>query len=236
MGCFATVSALGAVLTWASGGDDQLTIGVEDAFPPYVMQSADAGLQGFDIDLMTDVCSRAQFSCKWQTTTFDQLIPGVRDGRFDVVLGGMAITQERLALVDFTIPYLMSDDLEWYVGLPGASRPEAARIAVQSGTLHETYLRSEGLNLQTYPTEEVALQAVADGRADLAFGPFETRNDLAALMDANGMQLLYSVNVPNLGTGIALCKGNADLLTRLNGVLDVMIEDGTLHDLELRWF
>ena len=236
MGCFATISALGAVVTLAAGGEDHLAIGIEDAFPPYVMQDQTAGLQGFDIDLMTEVCTRAAYDCTWQVTTFDQLIPGVIDGRFDLVLGGMAITHERLAVVDFTLPYFASDDQEWFVGAPGAAPPQVAQIAVQSGTLHEAYLRAEGLSLHPYPTEEIALQAVADGRADLAFGPFEFRSDLAPLMDANGIELLYSVDVPNLGTGIAVCKGNEALLTRLNTALDAMIDDGTLQTLEARWF
>lgn len=236
MGCFATISALGAVVTLASGGDDPLTIGIEDAFPPYVMQDQDAGLQGFDVDLMHEICTRAAYECTWQVTTFDQLIPGVIDGRYDLVLGGMAITQERLDVVDFTTPYFLSDDQEWFVGPPGGALPEAAKIAVQSGTLHEAYLRAKGLSLQTYSTEEIALLAVADGSADLAFGPFEFRSDLAPLMDANGIELLYSVDVPNLGTGIAVCKGNEALLTRLNAAIDAMIDDGTLQTLEARWF
>lgn len=236
MGCFAAVAAFGATLTLASGGQETLTIGIETSFPPYVMQDDVNGMQGFDVDLMTEICARTAYDCKWQVAAFDELIPGVVDGRFDLALGGMAITQERLLVVDFSTPYFASDDREWYIGAPGAPLPETARIAVQSGTLHESYLRQQGLALQTYATEEIAVQAVADGRADLAFGPFEARPDLQPLLDAGGLELLYDVEVENLGTGIAVCKGNDTLLTRLNTAIESMTQDGTLYDLEDRWF
>ena len=236
MGCFATVAALGAVVTLASGGDDRLTIGTEVPFPPYTSYSDAGELQGFDHDLMVEICARAAMKCEWQIVTFDELVPGVADGRFDLALGGMAITEERLKRVDFSTPYFSSDDLEWFVGPPGAPLPKAAEIAVQSGSLHETYLREEGLTLIPYPTEQLAVQAVIDGKADLAFGPFDGRPDLQPTFDANGLESLYSAEVPNLGTGIAVCKGNDALLTVLNDTISDMIEDGTLYDIEARWF
>ncbi len=236
MACFASVSALGAALVLAAAGDDHLTIGTEAPFPPYVIQTAGGGIEGFDHDVMTEICLREAFVCDWQLVTFDELIPGVMDGRFDVVLGGMAITPDRREKVDFTLPYHHADDTEWFIGPPGAPLPEAARTAVQAGTLHETYLRQSGLEFRAYPTESATLQALISGQADLAFGPFESRDDLAAQFDAAGLQLLYDVQLSDEGTAMAVCKGNEALLTRLNAALSAMAADGTLAEFESRWF
>ncbi|MFZ1467532.1 MAG: transporter substrate-binding domain-containing protein [Paracoccaceae bacterium] len=236
MGCFATISALGAVVTLASGGDDRLTIGTENAFPPYVMQDEARGLHGFDVDLMTEICTRATFDCRWQVTTFDQLIPGVVEGRYDVVLGGMAITAERRALVDFSVSYQESGDTEWFIGHPGAPEPAVAKTAVQAGTRHESYLRAEGYRYRSYATEAAALQALAAGQADLAFGPYTGRPDLDGLFADEGFDWLYDAQLTDEGTGIAVCKGNVAVLTRLNTALDAMAADGTLDTLESRWF
>ncbi len=167
---------------------------------------------------------------------FEELIPGVMDGRFDVVLGGMAITPERRALVDFTIPHQQTDDTEWFVGHPGAPPPDSARIAVQSGTLHEAWLRDEGLDYRAYTTEDQTLAAVESGPADLAFGPYEIRPDLAPRFAAQGLDLLYEVQLGDEGTAMAVCKGNGDLLARLNGAIRGMQADGTMATLESRWF
>jgi ABC-type amino acid transport substrate-binding protein len=236
MGCLATVATLGATLVLAGVGEERLTIGTEAPFPPYIVQTATGALEGFDVDVMTEICRRQAFACDWQLVTFDELVPGVMEGRFDVVLGGMAITPERLDLVTFTDPYHFADDTEWFIGPPGAPVPEAARTAVQAGTLHEGYLRAQGLNYQAYPTETATLQALSDGQADLAFGPFESRDDLAATFDAAGFVLLYDVQLPDDGTAMAVCKGNDALLVRLNAALSAMAADGTLAEFESRWF
>lgn len=236
MGCLASVSALGAALTLAAAGDDRLIIGTEASFPPYVMAAPDGTLSGFDLDLMTEICARTAMDCDWRLATFEELIPGVMEGRFDVALGGMAITPERLERVDFTEPYHFADDTEWFVGPPGAPAPDTARIAVQAGTLHEAYLRAEGLDYRAYSTEPAAIGALDRGQADLAFGPFEARDDLQPLFDAGGYDLLYDVHLTDAGTAIALCKGNDDLRRQLNDALAAMAADGTLDDLESRWF
>ena len=236
MGCIGTISALGTALVLASGGNDPLVIGTEAPFPPYIVLAEDGGLDGFDHDLMTELCARAAYDCTWQLATFEELIPGVMDGRFDVVLGGMAVTAERQALVDFTIPYQGSDDTEWFVGRDGAPPPESAMTAVQAGTLHHSWLRAEGLDHRAYPTETAALQALVDGQADLAFGPFSNRPDLEGWFAAGGFNLLYDVQVADAGTAIAVCKGNDALLANLNRALQSMMDDGTLDDLEYRWF
>lgn len=236
MACFASVSALGTALVLAAAGDEVVTIGTEVPFPPYVMQTADGGLEGFEYDVMQDICRREDWTCDWQLASFEELIPGLLDGRFDVVLGGMAITEERRRRVDFTLSYHDADDQEWFVGLTGAPPPAQARISVQAGTVHESYLRGAGLDYQAFPSETGALRAVIDGAADLALGPFENRDDLAPVLADAGLEPLYDVHISDDGTAMAVCKGNTELLDRLNAALAAMGDDGTLGFLETRWF
>jgi ABC-type amino acid transport substrate-binding protein len=236
MVCFATVAALGATLTLAAAGDEVLTIGTEAPFPPYVVLEASGELSGFDHQLMQEICSRERLTCDWQLATFGELIPGVMNGRFDVALGGMAITPERREQVDFSDPYMYSGDTEWFMGSPGAPPPDQAQIAVQKGTLHESYLRAQGLTYRAFPTESATLQALTQGQADLAFGPFSARPDLDPLFDATGITPLYDVVLGDEGTAIAVCKGNEDLLALLNASIAAMVADGTLAALESRWF
>lgn len=237
MACSTIISAVGASLFLASAGPDtRVVIGTEDSFPPYVVRDSLGHLDGFEVAIMTEICSRNAFDCSWQTAPFAELIPGVIEGRFDVVLGGMAITEERRRMVDFSQPYTFAGAYEWFVGLSGAAEPSAARIAVEAGTIHEAWLRQEGLNFQSYGSEVAALSAVAEGKADLAFGPFTQRADLSAHIEGRGLDHLYEVEVPDEGTGMALCKGNEPLLSQINSTLDAMTEDGTLGALNDRWF
>jgi ABC-type amino acid transport substrate-binding protein len=234
MSCIGTIAAVVTGLTLASGAP--VIVATDAPFAPYFEVDAEGNLTGYERDLMDQVCVRAMLQCDYVDTTFDQLIPGVMSGEYDVALGGMSITDERRNLVDFTTAYNTSGDTEWYIGRPGAPAPDAATTAVQAGTIYEDFLRAKKSDYLAFPTEAEALAALQDGRADLAFGPFETNADVADLIEANGYDYLYSDLIPDDGIAMAVCKGNRDLLDTLNRALDAMRADGTLDDLETRWF
>lgn len=236
MSCIATISAINASIWLASTGDDRsLLIGTEDTFPPYILRDEAGGLSGFDYEVMSEICTRTRHDCQWEVAQFGELIPGVAEGRFDVVLGGMAITPERRAVVDMSIPYTWGNSEEWYIGRPEAPPPERARIAVESGTMHETWLRQQKLNYQAYISEPAVLNAVAGGDADLALGPFSGRTDLETLIGGQGLTYVYSQEIPDEGTGIAVCKGNA-LKSEIDTAIQAMEADGTLDRIHDAWF
>lgn len=234
MTCLGTIAALATGLTLVSA--ETVTIGTDGPFPAYVLVDEAGVITGFERDVMDEICTRAALVCAWQLANFDQLIPGMMSGRFDVVLGGMAVNEERRALVDFTRSYYGTDPEEWYIGRPGAPPPDRAVIGVQSGTVHEAHLRSLGLARVSFPTEPEVLEALRGGLVDLALGPYQTRADIEAFVEANGMAYLYSDLIPDDGVAMAVCKGNVALLDTLNTALDAMRADGTLQGFETRWF
>lgn len=234
------MSCTGAIAAAVTGlvlvSSEPVTIGTDAPFPEYTYVDAAGTITGFERDLMDEVCTRATLDCDWELANFDQLIPGVSSGRFDVVLGGMAVTNDRRRLVDFTQSYHGTDPEEWYIGPPGAPMPTVALVGVQSGTVHEAHLRRMGYRFTAFPTEPQVLQALAAGAVDLALGPFQSRQDIRAFVAARGLEYLYSEMIPDDGVAMAVCKGNTDLLDTLNGALDAMRRDGTLASLEARWF
>lgn len=234
MACAGAIA--GAVASLVLAASEPVIVATEAPFPSYTFLSADGTITGYERDVMDEVCRRAALDCTWTNTTFDQLIPGVMSGEYDIVLGGMAVTEERRRLVSFTDPYYQTDGQEWYIGRPGAPAPERAHTAVQSGTVHEAHLRKLGLRYTSYRTEPEVLEALRSGSVDLALGPFETRDDITAYLDANGIDFLYSDLIPDEGVAMAVCIGNTALLDSLNAALDAMRSDGTLQQIETRWF
>jgi polar amino acid transport system substrate-binding protein len=234
MTCLGTIAAVATSLTLAA--TEPVVIGTDAPFPAYTYVDEAGTITGFERDVMDQICDRARLVCAWELAHFDQLIPGVMSGEFDVVLGGMAVNDERRMLVDFTQSYYGTDPEEWYIGRPGAAPPASALTAVQSGTVHEAHLRRLGLRYKSYTTEPEVLEALRSGAVDLALGPFETRPDIEDYVKANGLDFLYSDMIPDDGVAMAVCKGNTDLLDTLNAALDAMRADGTLATLESRWF
>lgn len=234
MPCAGAIAGLVAGLVLA--GSEPVVIGTEAPFPAYTYLAEDGTITGHDRDLMDDICARNLWRCEWQNVQFDELIPGVMSGRFDIAIGGIAVTPERMVLVDFTQAISTSDPEEWYLGPADSPSPPQALIAVQSGTVHETHLRKLGYRITSFATEGEVLQAVVDGKVDLALGPYGSRDEINDFAAAHGLEYLYSEMIPDDGIAMAVCKGNTALLESLNSALDAMRAEGTLERLESRWF
>ena len=234
MTCAGTIAGMMTGLVLASS--QPVVIGTEAPFPAYTYVDESGVISGFERDIMDQICQRRALDCTWELANFDELIPGVMSGRFDIVLGGMAVTDDRRRLVDFTQSYSNSDSEEWYIGRPGSAPPAAALIGVQSGTVHEDHVRRMGYDYKSFPTEPQVLSALVAGTVELALGPYSTRLDIQDFADTNGLDFLYSDIIPDDGVAMAVCQGNTDLLDSLNAALDAMRADGTLETLESRWF
>ncbi len=209
-------------------------IGTEVPFYPYTQLDEAGEIAGMDRDIADEVCRRAALNCTWIATQFDQLIPGLATGAFDIIMGGIAITDARSKRVDFTIPYTQSGSESSYIGRPGAPAIDDALTAVQSGTIHEQHLADTGRRYTAYPNEMAVLQALIDGKTDLALGAFNAE-PLTEIMATHGFEWLYSEDILDDGTAMAVCKGNSALLQKLDAALLAMIEDGTLDEISNRW-
>ncbi len=55
-----------------------------------------------------DLCKRAGLECKIIAQDWDGMVPGLKAGKFDVIMDGMSITDERKKEIDFSKPYAVS--------------------------------------------------------------------------------------------------------------------------------
>lgn len=228
MACAGVIAAVGLALTLAAG--EPVIFATEAPFAPYTIIDEAGQIAGFEREVGDEVCARAKLVCEWQNVQFDRLIPGVMAGEFDVILGGFAVTPARMAQVDFTLDYNESTDIDVLYGRTGAPEPAGARIAVQAGTIQADHARAKGWDVLAFGTPAEVVGAVLDGRADLAFGAFDSETaDLPDILP------LYREDVPDLGTAMAVCRGNGALLDQLNTALEAMIEDGTIDEITARW-
>src|SRR5262249_48346306 len=109
LGCGA---ALAAGLAFAQGvlAKDWKTvvIGMEGAYDPWNLTDSSGKIVGFEPDLIMDVCKRAGLECKIIAQDWDGMIPGLKAGKFDVIMDGMSITDERKKEIDFSKSYAVS--------------------------------------------------------------------------------------------------------------------------------
>ena len=115
---------LAAALVLAQGARAKdwkaVVIGMEGAYEPWNLTDSSGKIVGFEPDLAMDLCKRAGLECKIIAQDWDGMIPGLKAGKFDVIMDGMSITGERKKEIDFTKPYAV---------------PGAAFLAAKDSTL-----------------------------------------------------------------------------------------------------
>ncbi|NKC52003.1 transporter substrate-binding domain-containing protein [Ochrobactrum cytisi] len=82
----------------------EIVIANEGGFPPFNMTAADGTLQGFDIDLGNAMCEIMKVKCRFVTNEWSGIIPALLADKFDVVIGGMGITEERKSVLSSASP------------------------------------------------------------------------------------------------------------------------------------
>jgi octopine/nopaline transport system substrate-binding protein len=85
-----------------------VVIGMEGAYEPWNLTDSRGKIIGFEVDLANDLCKRAGVECKIIAQDWDGMIPGLKAGKFDVIMDGMAVTDERKKEIDFSKPYAAS--------------------------------------------------------------------------------------------------------------------------------
>jgi octopine/nopaline transport system substrate-binding protein len=82
-----------------------VVIGMEGGYPPWNLTDSNKNIVGFEVDLAKDLCKRVGVECKIIAQDWDGMIPGLKAGKFDVIMDGMSITEERQKEIDFSSPY-----------------------------------------------------------------------------------------------------------------------------------
>jgi len=104
------VSLLGAAL--AIGGAlaqgkkwETVKIATEGAYEPWNFTGAGGKLEGFEIDLANELCTRMKAKCEIVAQDWDGIIPALTAKKYDAIMAGMSITDERKKTIDFAGPY-----------------------------------------------------------------------------------------------------------------------------------
>ena len=95
-----------APATPAGAQEPPLRIATEGAYPPWNFTTPDGRLDGFEVDLAQDLCRRMQARCDIVQQDFDGMIPALTSGKFDAIMAGMSITEQRQQAIAFTRPYV----------------------------------------------------------------------------------------------------------------------------------
>ena len=98
--------ALSALCLATVASAKTIRIGTEGAYPPWNNLNSAGDLEGAEIDFGNEACKRMGVECEWVTQDWDGIIPALLNGKYDIIIAGMSITEERKEKVNFTNGYM----------------------------------------------------------------------------------------------------------------------------------
>jgi len=224
-----------------------ITFATEATYPPFEYITPSGDIQGFDIDLAKALCLQAKISCTFINRPFDSLITGLKLEKFDAVIAAIAITDARKSEVDFTESYY-ADNVSFIAQEKSSFNinPEKIKgktIGVQAGTTFEQYLQKtygNTIKINTYASEESAFLDLNAERIDAVMG--DTPLVKKWLQEHSSKQYAI-IELPKSdqtffgkGDGIAVKKGNTELLMMLNKALAQIKMNGTYKKIKESYF
>ncbi|SCY88801.1 ABC transporter substrate-binding protein [Alkaliphilus peptidifermentans] len=216
-----------------------LTFAMTGAYPPFNYIDSDGELIGFDIDIANAIAEKMGVEAEPQTVLWDGILSGLTSGRFDMIIGSMAITEDRLEKVNFSDPYYY-DGAQFFgsedIGVNELSELEDATIGVVTGTTFQDFLTDmeNVADILQFESDVDNMRAVQQGRSDgLITG---------LLVGLHGIEK-FDMPLEPVGDplyieeiGIAIRKDDTALLEAVNSALQEIIEDGTYEELSVKWF
>jgi arginine/ornithine transport system substrate-binding protein len=237
-----------ATSTFAQPPDwKKIRIGVEGAYPPFSEVGPDGKIKGFDIDIANALCADLKAQCTLVQQEFDGMIPALQARKFDAVIASMSITEERKRSVAFTDKYYNTPARlvakKGTTLLPTAAGLKGKRIGVQRSTIHDRFATDtfKDSEIVRYTGQDQVFLDLQSGRIDASL-----EDAVAAgagfLKRPAGRDFAFfgpEFNDPKYfgtGSGIAVRKGDADLVARLNQAIKDIRANGTYQKIEKQYF
>jgi ABC-type amino acid transport substrate-binding protein len=225
----------------------KITVATEAAYPPFNYLDRKGMPAGFEMELAQEACQRIKAECEFAAFKWDDLIPGLIDKKFDIIMSSMEVTAERRKRLGLSRRYYLSPGA--FIAAKGApfdgppSLLRNKRIGVQRDSTHadwadKSFRRSA--QLKRYNTVAEALAALASDEVDAVFGD-KTQLWLWSQKPEGKCCELVGQDIKDnqtLGIGVAagLRKEDAKLRDALNKAFAEMIGDGTYKKINEKYF
>lgn len=228
-----------------------ISIGANPSSPPFGFYSEGGrSIEGREIDIMTAVAGKLGLEPRWHDSGgFDNLIPGLTTGRYDVVLSNMHATPTRLERVDF-VSYFNTNRLGMVVRASDFkeihtefSQLCGQTVAAGTGTTNAYILEDHSkicvangkppITVPVFPDRSSGVQSVVSGRSPAFFGPFEGLRYQA--QSSNGRLVVGGIfEAPANHVAIGLKKDSA-LTEPVRRAVNALIADGTYAGILEYW-
>ncbi len=209
-------------------------VGTDAAYAPFESQNEKGEIVGFDIDVVKAVAAKAGMEVKFVNTPWEGIFNALKQGDRDLLVSSITITDERKQSMDFTDPYFDAHQLIAVKADSKIARFEdlkSLKVGVQTGTTgDETITKLQGKNspdIKRFESTPLALKELETGGIDAVVAD---NGVVVNYVKNNAGNKFKTVNDPAFlpeHYGVAVRKGNTELLARLNQGLAAIKADGS---------
>ncbi len=224
----ASTSAAAGELTTVEAG--KLTMATNAAFPPYEMTTDAGDFEGIDIETAQAIADKLGLELQIDDMDFDAALLSVQQGKADIVMAGVTVTDERKAVMDFSDSYATGiQSIIVPEGSDIASPDDLAgkKIGTQRGTTGYIYCSDDfgDENVVAYDDGLTAVQALNNGQVDAVVIDNAPAKEFIA---ANPGLKILDTSYAEEDYAIGMAK-NSPLEDAVNSVLEELKADGTLQ-------
>ncbi len=222
----------------------KLRVGFESGYMPFEMTSKDGSFMGFDIDMAKALAKSMDVEFVPVNTAWDGIIPALVTDKFDVIIGGMTITQSRNLQINFSDPYIIvgqavllnikhKDKVKNYRDLNDPKYTIVSRLGTTGEQAAQKMIPRA--NYKSYEAEAEAAMEVIQGNADALIYdlPF-----IEKVYNQHGKGKAVALTEPFTyePLAIGIRKGDPDFLNFLNHFIRQYKGDGLWQRSYDRWF
>ncbi|GIO56197.1 MULTISPECIES: transporter substrate-binding domain-containing protein [Paenibacillus] len=222
----------------------KIKVGLMGTYAPYNFLNDKKEVDGYDADIAKAIAKKLGVEAEFITGEFSGLIEGLQQGKYDVLISQVTITDDRKKTMDFSEPYIknsvnvvVKSDNDTIKSIDDF---KGKKIGVGLGTNDEKYLRDEAMpkvgkfEIATYNDVISSLMDLNTGRIDATINNMFA---LKPLIDQNHLKIkAVGDSIKDDYAGVAMRKNNPELLDAINKALDEMKTDGTLKEIHQKWF
>ena len=222
-------AASAAELTTVTPG--KLTMSTNAAFPPYESTDDNGNFVGIDIDVAAAIAEKLGLELQVDDMDFDAALLAAQNGKSDLVMAGVTVTEDRQLVMDFSDSYatgiqsiIVKEDSD--VATPDDLADKM--IGTQRGTTGYIYCSDDFGDEHVTPYDDglTAVQALVNGQVDAVVIDNAPAKEFVA---ANpGLKILDTAYAEE-DYAIGVSKGNTAMLDAINGALEELKNDGTLQ-------
>ena len=218
-------------------------VGTDAAYAPFESQNEKGEIVGFDIDVVKAVAQKAGMEVKFVNTPWEGIFNTLAQGDRDFLASAITITDERKQTMDFSSPYF---DAQQLMAVKKDSKIakfddlKKLKVGVQNGTTGDEVITKlqgkDSTNIKRFESTPLALKELEAGGVDAVVADNGVVVHYVANNPASNFKTLADSSFAAEQYGLAVKKGNADLLAKLNKGLADIKSDGTYNTIYTSYF